>query len=122
MDPAMQSESCSVPICGQPMLKVLDFTADNDKLPDSNGEYTSATLDAGFLPESFTICSAIMVDAWTTPYTSARMFTLLDEDGYSWGRVILYAAASSGFTEYNVQLGPVYFMKHTDTLFFPLQW
>ena len=38
------------------MLKVLDFSADNDHEPDSNGEYTSATLEAGPLPESFTIC------------------------------------------------------------------
>ena len=28
-------------------LKVLDFSADGDQLPDSNGEYTSATLKAG---------------------------------------------------------------------------
>ena len=38
-------------------LKVLDFSADNDGKPDGNGEYTSATLEAGPLPESFTICS-----------------------------------------------------------------
>ena len=42
------------------MLKAFDFSADNDGQPDSNGEYTSATLDAGSLPESFTVCSAIM--------------------------------------------------------------
>ena len=53
------------------MLKVLDFSADNDQQPDSNGEYTGATLEAGSLPESFTICSAIMVDAWTTDFNSA---------------------------------------------------
>ena len=28
------------------MLKVLDFSADNDHEPDSNGEYTGATLEA----------------------------------------------------------------------------
>ena len=44
------------------MLKVLDFSADIDHEPDSNGEYTSATLDAGPLPESFTICSAFRVE------------------------------------------------------------
>ena len=101
------------------MLKVLDFSADNDQQPDSNGEYTGATLEAGSLPESFTICSAIMVDAWTTK-PSARMFIPLNNDGYLWGRVLLYAASS--YTEYEVWLGPVSFSKQTKTVFFPLQW
>ena len=60
-------------------LKVLDFSADNDHQPDSNGEYTSATLEAGPLPESFTICSALMVEARTTEIVSAYMFSLLDD-------------------------------------------
>ena len=99
---------------------MLDFSADNDQEPDSNGEYTSATLDAGALPESFTICSAIMVDAWTTVFTSADMFTLLDVDGDKWGKMQLYAASS--YTEYDVLLGPVYFVKQVEAVFFPLQW
>ena len=32
------------------ILKVFDFSADNDNKPDSNGEYTGATLEAGPLP------------------------------------------------------------------------
>ena len=68
-----------------PTLKVFDFSADNDGQPDSNGEYTSATLDAGSLPESFTVCSAIMTDAWTMDFTSAGMFQLLHWDGDKWG-------------------------------------
>ena len=86
------------------MLNVLDFSADNDQQPDSNGEYTGATLEAGPLPESFTICSAIMVDAWTTK-PSALIFVPLNNDGYLWGHVFLYAASS--YTEYEVWLGPV---------------
>ena len=75
------------------LLKVLDFSADNDQKPDSNGEYTGATLEAGPLPESFTICSAFMVEAWTTMFSSARMFTLRRTDGLRWwGFVSLYAA------------------------------
>ena len=35
------------------LLKVLDFSADNDHEPDSNGESTSATLEAGPLPEAY---------------------------------------------------------------------
>jgi hypothetical protein len=56
-DPNKRWDYCSVPICVSKSLKVLDLSDDNDQEPDSNGEYTSATLKAGFLPESFTICS-----------------------------------------------------------------
>ena len=77
-DPDKRWEHCSVSICVPTMLKVLDFSADNDQKPDSNAEYTTATLlDAGLLPESFTICSAFLVESWTTVFRSARMFTLL---------------------------------------------
>ena len=104
------------------MLKVLDFSADNDHALDSNDEYTSASLDAGFLPESFTICSAIMVDAWTTE--TARMFTLLrdEDDGvhkYSWGRINLRPGLEP---TYEVNLGPARFIKKTTVAVFPLQW
>ena len=83
------------------LSKVLDFSADNDNEPDSNGDYTGATLEAGPLPESFTICVSIMVDAWTTDITETRFFTIL-EDGdiiYPWGYVILFSAES--YTEYS---------------------
>ena len=46
-------------------LKFLDCPADSNQEPDSNGEYTGATLEAGDLPELFTICSAFMEDAWS---------------------------------------------------------
>ena len=70
------------------MMKVFDFSADSDHEPDINGEYTSATLEAGPLPESFTVCSALMVEAWTTEFVSADMFTLLDNDGDTRGNSI----------------------------------
>ena len=63
-------EHCPVPICKSKLLKVLDFSTDNDNEPDSNGEYTSATLEAGPIPESFTICSAMMVKAWTIEFSA----------------------------------------------------
>ena len=77
-------------------LKVLDFSADNDHEPDINGEYTGATLEAGPLPESFTICSAYMVEAWTTDFgvAAAEMFQLLDDDGYKWMHIKFWAAYS----------------------------
>ena len=95
-DPDKQWEYCSVPICarGPKMTKILDFSADNDQEPDSNGEYIGATLEAGPLPESFTICSAFMVEAWTTVFVSANMLTLRNINGNVWGRIFLYATPS----------------------------
>ena len=92
-------------------LKVLDFSADNDGEmychPDcplgSKYEFTSATLIAGLLPESFTVCSAIMVEAWTGEFHSADMFTLFDDDEYQWGMIRLDAASS--YTQYDAKLG-----------------
>ena len=102
-------------------MKVLDFSADNDMEKDSNGEYTSATLNAGALPESFTICMAIIVDAWTTEFKGAKLFILLDVNGEQWGYVRIFAASS--YTEYMVYLGPFDpHIKQIETIFFPLQW
>ena len=70
-------------------LKVLDFSADGDQQPDSNGEYTSATLEAGPLPESFTICSAFMVEAWNTDMALC-MFTLLDNYDEPWAVINVF--------------------------------
>ena len=103
-------------------MKVLDFSADNDHERDSNEELTGATLNAGFLPESFTICSAIMVDAWTTEFSSADMFILLDVDGDMWGNVHIFAGPSYTPNHYKSWLGPVKIIKTIGTVFFPLQW
>ena len=62
-NPNVEWRFCDVPVCD---LKVLDFSSDNDDEPDSNGELTSASLVGAALPESFTICSSFMVEAWTT--------------------------------------------------------
>ena len=118
-DPDMLWDYCPVPICA-PMLKVLDFSADNDHEPDSNGEYSGATLEAGPLPETFTICSAFMVEAWITDFSTADMFTVLGQNGFSW--MIIYLWAASSYTEYSVYLGPFYFVNKTKSVFFPLQW
>ena len=101
-------------------LKVFDFSADNDHEPDSNGEFTGATLNVGLFPESFTICSAIMVEAWITEFTSPDFVTLRGDDRYQWGMMQLYAA--DGYTQYQVRLGPLEMTRTIPTLFFPLQW
>ena len=100
-------------------LKVLDFSADNDQKPDSNGEYTSATLEAGPLLESFTICSAFMVKNWTTDWPEALMFAMLAQDGSAWSYNIMYAGY---YTSYSGKLGPVYLQWETAAAFFPRQW
>ena len=105
-------------------LKVLNFSDDNDNLRDSNGEITSATLNAGALPEAFTICAAFMAETWRSMYTGARIFTILRADGYTWGRVFFHAANRHPPTNtvFKASLGPVSFVKATDAVFFPLQW
>ena len=101
-------------------MKVLDFSEDGDGQPDSNGEYTRATLEAGPLPESFTICSAFMTEAWTTRFTAAEMFSLMRVDGRIWGYVNLFAGKTS--TDFEVMLGPVNLLTKLEELFFTLQW
>ena len=104
----------------EPLLKVLSFADDIDNKADSNGEFTSATLKKANLPESFTICWAFMVDAWTTDFVSVDVFYILKEDGSQWGYVHFYAAPT--YTNYEVHLGPSEFAFQTESVFFPLQW
>merc|ERR1712001_817307 len=68
-DPGHEQQNCSVPFC--PPLKALDFSLDNNGEPDEKKSYTHASLKNENLPSSFTICTAFMVEAWTTEYTSA---------------------------------------------------
>ena len=101
-------------------LKVLDFSADGDQQPDSNGEYTSATLEAGPLPEAFTICAAWMVEAWTADSTAAILFQLLDNDGYDWLSSKIWSAST--YIEYEVSVGPAFHLYEKETILMPLQW
>ena len=97
-------------------LKVLDFSADNDQQPDTNGEYTGATLEAGPLPENFTICSAMMVEAWTTIYSGGFVFTLRSNDS-AWAYTIVQPSEGGTFTEYSVRVGPWSHLKQTTSGF-----
>ena len=85
-------------------FKILDFSKDNDHEPD-NGEFTGATLRAGPLPESITVCSAFMVEAWHTSFKQSKIFSLIEdlrqhslledlrqvEKSFEWGFVSVYA-------------------------------
>ena len=109
---------CDVPVCVSSM-KVLDFSADNDNKPDSDGEYTSACLEGGALPESFTICMAFMLDAWTTSSISAKMFVLLDPDFRDeYGSVSIDSNSYYTVEFGNMKTG----VRQSETLYFPLQW
>ena len=124
-DPDKKWEHCAVPICTS-NAKVFDFSADNDQEPDSNGEFTSAILDAGPLPDSFTICLAFQVDAWTTVFAGARMFEILPRrvnnilESSAWASIQIYTGP--GFTEYAAWCSlESYFVKEAATVL-PLQW
>ena len=63
-------------------LKVLSFADDNDNEADMEGEFTSASLQRRTsLPESFTLCTAFMVDAWNSDYQTTLLFAILRGDG-----------------------------------------
>ena len=87
-------------------LKVLDFHSDNDQLADRNGEFTSATLIGGRLPDSFSICVAYMVEAWHTEQSAADLFSLQDDQDVYWGNV--YVVASPTYMQYILELGPIF--------------
>ena len=100
---------------------VIDFSDDIDDEPDSNGEFTMASLTKPDMPRDFTICSAFMVEAWTTDFSAARVFQLRDNlDVERWAWVYLYAAET--YTELTVELGKVYFLNTIDRVLFPLTW
>ena len=74
---------CKVPWCDQriPPVRVLDFSGDNDGAPDSNGSFTHASLERPGLPRSFTLCTAFMVEAWTSANADAILFLMREDDG-----------------------------------------
>ena len=59
---------------------LLNFKDDCDHAPDSQGEYTRATLKIDF-PKVWTLCVAVSVEAFRTGYNNVQMFTLYREDG-----------------------------------------
>ena len=98
----------------------MDFQADNDQLADKNGEFTSARLIGGRLPDSFSICMAYMVEAWHTEQSAADLFSLQDDQDVYWGNV--YVVASPTYMQYILELGPIFTAKKIPAVFFPLQW
>ena len=119
-DPDKRWENYDVPECVL-VTKVLDFSTDNDDQQDENGKYTSASLEIPSHPESFTVCSAFMVDAWKPPVSSARMFGLLNDKKEDWLGITLSAKDLS--TGYKVGfLSRWAIIADKSEQFWPLQW
>ena len=78
-----------------PKQSVIDFSDDIDGEPDSQGEFTMASLSKPDMPRDFTICTAFMVKAWTTDFKAAELLILRDVDNNRWAYVYLYVAESS---------------------------
>ena len=111
------------------ILSVINFSDDNDGLPDSSGEYTSASLSKADWPNNFTICAAYMVKAWTTDSIGADLFQLTeyfsDGHGREFGTYVLAFVklwARATHTVLQVDLPNVYFEVIIDTILFPLTW
>jgi hypothetical protein len=106
-------------------VKVLDFSVDSDGEKDRKGDFTHAFMDLdplGKLPQAFTICSAVMVDAWTTDFSSATLFQLRETRTRKvWYDLNLTAMVN--YTQYDIRIGLNSFpANHTAPMMFPLQW
>ena len=102
------------------ILKAFDFSMESDHEADTNEEYTSASVKKADLPSSFTVCSAFSVESWSTEFSNAQMFALLDSTGNYWAFLELYAA--EGHTEFWAKAGDVTLTVKTEVKFFPLKW
>ena len=66
------------------------------------------------------MCSAFMVEAWTTEFVSAIMFTILENRKGSWGS--LNSVVSPYYTQCKVRLDHGRLAPTVYGMFFPLQW
>ena len=118
-DPNKPLELCRVPNCDS-MIKVIDFSADNDDKADSNGEYTSASINAGAMPLSFTICSAFTVEAWSSKSYESMIISLLDAKR-TWAYVKMQKTSDEVY--FLVYYGiDVQLHASTPFYFFPMKW
>ena len=121
-DPLQRWETCSqIPKCASKTTKVFNFDDDYDEEYDENGELSCAYLDTGKpLPETWTLCSSFMVDAWMMEFSSADLFVLDDFEGDRWAWVHMFAA--SDYTEYEATIGGFYVLYEVPTPCFGKQW
>ena len=90
---------------------LINFSHDIDNKPDSHGDFTMASLTKTEMPRDFTVCFAFIVEAWTTEFSSADLFQLMDDNSTQWGFFSLFA--SETYTEFEVGLGKCVFSTFT---------
>ena len=103
------------------LTKVIDVSADDDQEPDSEGEYTGASLTKPGMPPDLTVCAAFRTEVWTTVFQSTLLFQWKGEDGKKWGYITLFAWETGTF--YDIVFGNVirYYVKG-EKVYFPFVW
>ena len=103
------------------LIKIIDVSDDDDQESDTEGEYTGAFLTKPGMPESFTVCGAFRTEVWTTIFQSTVFFQWNEEDGETWGSIILVVAKTG--TIYDIYLGNVTRSDvQTEKVYFPFDW
>ena len=106
---------------GEAPLSVLDFSADGDLEPDTNGEYTYASVLLENFPSSFTLCTAFMVEHWKEAMNSP-LFLLLDDQNNTWLYAELLLVTGGRQTFITIQLVDTTMGVTFNSPFFPMQW
>ena len=103
---------------------MINFSDDNDQEPDSEGEFTGASLTKPNMPKDFTICSAFMVEAWTTEFTASYLFAISYDPPYAqqhWGYVSI-SPTTHDQSKVEVRFNKVYVSLTYYVAVFPLTW
>ena len=105
------------------LIKVIDVSDDDDQEPDTEGEYTGASLTKPGMPADFTVCGAFRTEVWTTIFQSTVFFQWNREDGEMWGRIILVAVETGAGTVYDIYFGNLTRSDvKTEKVYFPFDW
>ena len=104
------------------LIKVIDVSDDDDQEPDTEGEYTGASLTKPGMPPDFTVCGAFRTEDSSA---SPSFFTWKADDGatYSkWGYIYMNALATG--TVYEIVFGNVkqFVTVKLEKVFFPFDW
>ena len=104
-------------------IAVINFSDDNDGLPDSSGEYTKASLTRTKrdTPRNFTICVAYMIKVWNTDSTVVDLFTFNKLRTFPFSGQIRMRATDT-YTQFEVSFGGIDFDVRNSDILFPLTW
>ena len=102
---------------------MINFSADNDQMSDSEGEFTKASLGGlTHFPKNFTICGDYMTEGWLGNTVRAKLFTFVYGYGINY-RTDWYIAIDQHHknTKVHVFVGG-FFSTFIDYIWFPLSW